>query len=196
MAELSRKVGEMAYDGLVTDITPPIAVSGDKIARLDEKATLVRGTILARNADGLLAVLGSNPGGEITEDFDADGNVQSFTLAADPLPVKINSVLDGEAEATITGYNAQTGVVTLSAKPSAGTKSVHIKYDNPAPDKPCCILCDDTEVGTSDDVPAAVYVGGCFDPQKCTVAENYTLSAADKDALRESGILFKAASTM
>lgn len=59
---------------------------------------------------------------------------------------------------------------------------------------PDAILCDDTEVGTDEDVPVDVYVAGCFDPEKVTVAEGYTLTQADKDKLRTYSIIFKAAS--
>ena len=58
---------------------------------------------------------------------------------------------------------------------------------------PDCILCDDTEVGTAEDVPVDVYVAGCFDPEKVTVAEGYTVTQADKDKLRTYSIVFKAA---
>lgn len=53
-----------------------------------------------------------------------------------------------------------------------------------------CILADDVEVGTSADVNAAVYEMGCFDPEKVTVADGYTITAADLDALRTHGIYF------
>ena len=56
-----------------------------------------------------------------------------------------------------------------------------------------CILCDDVEVGTSDDVTVPVYLTGCFNTNKCIVADRYTMTEADKDALREGGIFFKAA---
>ena len=58
---------------------------------------------------------------------------------------------------------------------------------------PDCILCDDTEVGTTEDVPVDVYVAGCFDPEKVTVASGYTVTQADKDKLRTYSIVFKAA---
>ena len=44
---------------------------------------------------------------------------------------------------------------------------------------PDCILCDDTEVGTTDDTPVDVYAAGCFNPEKVTVAEGYTITQAD-----------------
>lgn len=58
---------------------------------------------------------------------------------------------------------------------------------------PDCVLCDDTEVGTDEDVPVDVYAAGCFDPEKVTVAEGYTITQADKDKLRAYSIIFKAA---
>lgn len=59
---------------------------------------------------------------------------------------------------------------------------------------PDCILCDDTEIGADEDVTTAVYKAGCFDLEKLTVAEGYTVTEADKDKLRERGIVFKSVS--
>lgn len=56
-----------------------------------------------------------------------------------------------------------------------------------------CILCDDVAVGTTDDVIAPVYLMGCFNSNKVTVADRYTMTETDKDALRNGGIVFKAA---
>ena len=54
-----------------------------------------------------------------------------------------------------------------------------------------CILCDDVDVGTADDVTAPVYLMGYSN--KVTVADSYAMTEADKDALRNGGIVFKAA---
>lgn len=56
-----------------------------------------------------------------------------------------------------------------------------------------CILCDDTEIGTTD-TKVEVYTAGCFSLDKLTVAADYTITEADKDKLRERGIVFKSAS--
>ena len=118
MAELSRLVDTMEYDGLISGLTPKAKVTGGTIRKLGTAATLVRGTILAKSStDDKLVVLGA-------ED----------TATAD------------------------------------------------------CILADDIEVGTGEDVNATVYDMGCFDPDKLTVADGYTIKAADKDALRMRGI--------
>ena len=57
---------------------------------------------------------------------------------------------------------------------------------------PDCILCDDTVVGTAD-VNVTVYISGCFDPDKVTVADSYALTEADRDTLRTKNIYFKQA---
>lgn len=77
---------------------------------------------------------------------------------------------------------------TLLGKADSGLLSV---YDGTG--TPDCILCDDTEVGTAEDVPVDVYAAGCFDPEKVTVADSYTITQADKDKLRTYSIVFKAA---
>lgn len=123
---LNRKVGEMSYDGLITDLTPPVQVRGRTIAKLAIAATYARGTILAKSTNsGKLFILGSTP--------------------------------------------------------AAG--------DTLTPDG---ILCDDTEIGTTDDINVAVYTAGCFDPGKVTVADGYTITETDKDELRMRDIVFKA----
>ena len=190
---LYNKVGEMEYDGLITDLTPPVQVRGGTIAHGVAAAEYVRGTIMAKDSSGKLHIFGTNAPGEVTEDFNGDGTATTFTLTADVLPLKIKGVKVGTSAATVTAYNAQTGVVTVSAAPAAGTENVHVTYDNPEGDVPDCILCDDIAVGTTTDEKTSVYTAGCFDPEKCTVAEGYTLTTADKDALRMRGIVFKAA---
>lgn len=59
---------------------------------------------------------------------------------------------------------------------------------------PDCILADDVEVGTNEDVNVAVYDMGCFNPDKLTVKESYEITEADKDALRVRGIFLASAS--
>ena len=52
-----------------------------------------------------------------------------------------------------------------------------------------CVLAEDTEVGTDADTVAIAYRTGHFNANMLTVAESYTLNAADKEALRTAGIL-------
>ncbi len=62
MKELSKKLGEMTYDGLFTDLTPKAQVRGGTIRKAAEGTIeLKRGTILAKSStDNKLVVLGSS----------------------------------------------------------------------------------------------------------------------------------------
>ena len=53
---------------------------------------------------------------------------------------------------------------------------------------PDCILCDDEEIGADANVTAAVYVMGCFNIDAVNVSNEYEITQADKDVLRERGI--------
>jgi len=191
MANLNAKIGDMAYDGLVTDIKPAVIVAGGVIAHGLAEASFKRGTLLEKGADGKLYIFGTNPGGTITEEFNGDGTEKTFTLTADVLPVQVVAYV-GTTETAVT-YNAQTGAVTFGTAPAAGTKNVKISYENPAANEPDCILCDDVTVADDADANVAVYIAGCFDPNKLTLGTGATIGTADADILREKGIVFKAA---
>lgn len=53
------------------------------------------------------------------------------------------------------------------------------------------VLAEDTEIGTAEDAIAVAYRSGCFSPAHVIVADDYTMTAADKDALRTRDIVFK-----
>ena len=64
MTNLSKKLGEMNFDGLFTDVVPAVQVRGGTIRKQTTSAvTLKRGTILAKSygtaGDGKLVILGS-----------------------------------------------------------------------------------------------------------------------------------------
>jgi len=124
--DLHEKVGSVEFDQLFASIDPPARVRGGTIRKLGAKATLKRGTILARSSgsagDDKLVILGTTA-------------ASNETLTAD------------------------------------------------------CILCDDIEVGTTNDENVVVYYTGSFNIDAVIVAANYTITAADKDALRVRGIL-------
>lgn len=131
MKNLSNKLGEMTFDGLIAGLVPEVQVGGGVIRKLSAKATLKRGTILAKSSgtagDGKLVVLGSTA-------------ATNETLTPD------------------------------------------------------CVLCDDIEVGTTEDENVAVYTAGCFATGKVTVADGYTMTAGDLDNLRMRDIILKAVS--
>jgi len=64
VTELNRKIGDMEFDGLITDLDPPVQVRGGTIAKLDTGAKYARGTILAvSEGDNKLRILGSPDAG-------------------------------------------------------------------------------------------------------------------------------------
>lgn len=56
-----------------------------------------------------------------------------------------------------------------------------------------CILAEDVEVGTREDAVALAYRTGHFASNKLIVASGKTFGAADKEALRDVGILISKA---
>lgn len=133
--ELSKKLGEVEVDGLVTAIDPHIVIGAGVIRKASSGTLkLTRGTVLAKSTG-----------------------------------------TDGDNKLVVLGTDARGDTETLTAN---------------------CILCDDVEVGTAAEATVAVYLAGCFNPDKLTMASSYTMKEADKDALRDAGIVFKAASPM
>lgn len=59
MAERYKKIGEMTYDGLVSDVAPQVVVAGGVIGKLAEEGTLKRGTLLSKK-DGKLVAFGTS----------------------------------------------------------------------------------------------------------------------------------------
>lgn len=56
------------------------------------------------------------------------------------------------------------------------------------------ILCDDitADAGAMTDTPVVIYTAGCFNSNKISVAEGYSVTDADVDTLRKYGIVLKA----
>ena len=52
-----------------------------------------------------------------------------------------------------------------------------------------CVLCDDIDVGTSNDENVLVYIAGNFNEAALIMASGASLTEADRDALRERGII-------
>lgn len=84
---------------------------------------------------------------------------------------------------------------TLLAKSSEDSKLV-ILGTTPAEDEtlePYGVLCDDTTVGTEEDEPCEIYAEGSFNSNSLIVADGYTITEKDKDALRKYNIVMSAA---
>lgn len=187
MNELVNKVGSCSQDNLISRLLPKALTTGITLAALSEAGTVKRGTLLAAGADGKYAIYGG-AGNTKTAKFSGDATVKTFTIS--DKPASITSVKVGDTEAAIDDYNAYTGVVTLHAAPASGTNNVVVTYALGSAGTPSVILADDVEVGTSDDETAVAYISGNFNPDAVIVADGYTLTEEDYDALRKYGIIF------
>ena len=187
--DLHEKLGSVTPENLIAKLDPPALKGAGTIAHGVAAAEFKRGSLMEKGSDGKLYLYGTNAAGEVTEDFNGDGTATTFTLQADPLPAAVKGAKVGTTDATVSSYNAQTGVVTLSSAPAAGTKNVHITYEKAGANAPDCILAEDVAVGTTDDENVLVYIAGCFNEDALIITEGKTISAADKDTLRMKGIL-------
>lgn len=188
--QLDNKLGTMEFDGLISGTIPQVQVGGGVIAKLGTKATLTRGTVLAKGGDGKLIVLGSDVDDTGTWSGTGNGSTTKFNLMSGGVaPAVLTEVKVGGAETDAYTYNAVTGELEFTTAP-ANAAAIAIKYSTGGGGADC-ILCDDIEVGTTADETVAVYTAGCFDPEHLIVAEDYTLTAADIDALRIRGIVLK-----
>lgn len=133
MTMLNETIGTMEYDNLIHDTYPEATVFAVTLAAVSAETMLKRGTVLARNADGKMVVLGSD-------------------------------VSDGMEESEPDNEAASTPAVAN------------------------CILANDCIAGT-DEVDVEAYRTGHFNRNKLIVAEDYTLTADDEEALRSVGIL-------
>ena len=120
-----------------------------------------------------------------------DNLIADMYPPADPFTVKIRK------EATTAMVYKRGTVLALSASGTAADGKMVILGTEPhktsgAADEVLtanCVLAEDVEVGTDADAVAIAYRTGHFNENMLTVAASYTLSAADKEALRTAGIL-------
>ena len=188
-ANLVSKVGDVSVDNLIAKLFPPAEAIGIKIAALaasSDDVLLKRGTVLGRGSDGKYSIFGGSSEAK-TAEFNGDGTATTFTLTDKPAAVL--GVKVGTSDATISSYNAYTGVVTLSSAPAAGTKNVKVSYVLDSDSVPAAILADDVTVTDDGDATAVAYRCGNFNRKALIVAQGYTLTAADEDALRHYDII-------
>ena len=189
-SELVTMVGSCGVDNLIAKLFPPAETIGIKIAALaasSDDVLLKRGTVLGRGSDGKYSIFGGSSEAK-TAEFNGDGTTTTFTLTDKPAAVL--GVKVGTSDATISSYNAYTGVVTMSSAPAAGTKNVKVSYVLESDSIPAAILADDVTVTDDGDAVAVAYRCGNFNRKALIVAEGYTLTAADEDALRKYDIIF------
>lgn len=183
MKQLSNNVGSIEQDNLIARLTPAAETFGIVIEKLVAEATIKRGTLLCKGANGKYSAY---TGSVATEEFNGDGSGKTFTLTGKPAAV--SGVVVGTEAAVIDDYNAYTGVITLHTAPAAGTKNVKVTYNTGS--VPSAILTDDVTVGTTYDETAVAYRSGNFSRQHIVLPTGYTLTASDEDELRKYDIIF------
>lgn len=185
--DLHEKVGEMAFDNLFAGNEPAALVRGGTIAKGAAKATYKRGSLMAKGADGKLYLLGSDVDATGTYSGTGDGSTKKFSVidGGDASSVLTEVKVDGTA-VTAYSYNPVTGEILFETAP-ANSKTIAIKYTTGGGNADC-VLADDVEVGTTADENVVVYVEGNFNEDALIVAEDYTITEADKDELRTKRI--------
>lgn len=115
--------------------------------------------------------------------YDKVADVTFDGLVSDLAP---QVIVGGGTIAALSSGSKELKRGTILSKDSAGKLAV--MASGAAAD---CVLCDDVTLGTSD-IDVAVYVAGCFDPDKVIVSDGYALTESDRDTLRTKNIYFKA----
>jgi hypothetical protein len=121
-----------------------------------------------------------------------DNLIAGMYPPAEPFTVKIRK------ETTETVIYKRGTVMALSSG-SAGDSKFLILGTAAATDETLtanCVIAEDAEVGTDVDSVAIAYRTGHFNENVLVVAKDYTLNAADKEALRTVGILLSDAVTI
>lgn len=100
MINLNEKIGTMEYDNLIHDVYPVATVFAVTVAAVSEETMLKRGTVLARNADGKMVVLGS----DVTKVVEDDGESQTETTPAVANCILANDCIIGTDDVDVEAY--------------------------------------------------------------------------------------------
>lgn len=111
-----------------------------------------------------------------------DGLIVANEPVADVLTVTIRKEATAAAtykRGTVLALSAGTGKLVILGSTATTNETLTAN----------CILAEDVEVGTTEDVTALAYRTGHFARNKLAVASGYTLKATDEEELRKAGIL-------
>jgi len=185
--DLHTKVGTMEFENLFAGNEPAALVGGGVIAKGVAEKTYKRGSLMAKDADGKLILIGSDVDATGTYSGTGDGSTKKFSVIDGGNPSsKLTEVkVDGTATTAYT-YNPVTGEILFTTAP-ANSKAIAIKYTVGGGNADC-VLADDVTVGTTTDENVVVYVEGNFNEAALTVATDYTITEADRDVLRTKRI--------
>ena len=131
--DLNRKIGEMNYDGLISDTNPAVRVGGGTIRALAAEAVLTRGTIMAKSSgsagDGMLVPLGITAKADetLTPNAILCDDLEVGTSESINVPVYLAGCFDPGKCAVNTGYTVteddkdklrERGIVFKAVDPS------------------------------------------------------------------------------
>lgn len=103
MTMLNETIGTMEYDNLIHDTYPEATVFAVTLAAVSAETMLKRGTVLARNADGKMVVLGS----DVVDDAEEDETGSEGTATATPAVancILANDCIAGTDEVDVEAY--------------------------------------------------------------------------------------------
>lgn len=127
MVELSRKLGDMNYDGLITDVTPRPTVRGFVIKKGEAETAYKRGTLFGfkEGSEGELAIMDNS--GTVTPAFVLTDDVTVGTSEDEPVTVYTSGCFDPRKLITKDNY-------TLSAKDvdALRVRNIYLKAAIPA----------------------------------------------------------------
>ncbi len=186
--DLHEKLGSVTPENLFAKLDPPALKDAGTIAHGAASAEYLRGSLMAKGADGKLSLIGSDVDATGTASGTGDGSTVKFPVIVGGDPTsKLTEVKVGGTATTAYSYNPVTGEIVFDEAP-ANAASIAIKYTTGGGNADC-VLAENVTVGTTNDENVLVYIAGCFNEDALIVAEGYTISAADKDELRKKGIL-------
>ena len=125
MRELSRKLGEMNYDGLFSDITPRPTVRGFVIKKGEAETVYKRGTLFGfkEGSEGELAIMDSN----VTPAFVLTDDVTVGTAEDEPVTVYTSGCFNPDKLITKDNYQ-----LTAKDVDALRVRNIYLKAAIPA----------------------------------------------------------------
>lgn len=194
MSRLDENIETTIFDNLIHGNEPEALIGHIEIAA--GQGTLLRGSVIAMTAAGGEGIL---LGSDKTTEATLTVTTLSATYEKPGLDISTLKVYaeDGETPATeTTDYTAayENGTLTITLTAGGTLKdetSIRISCDLTAEAmaKAKYILAQDAATGTSEAVVAPAYKTGYFNGNELIVAAGYTITATNKEELRELGII-------
>jgi len=188
---MNETFGASSYDGLLNAGYPPADVFS--ISLRTGQGTLARGSVLAlSDRDGAFVLLGTDPGEAV------EAAAAEYALTSDTALTSGKTYYTRSGSAGSYVYTAVTSPLVANIATYYEMTQAAVTAQDAETLRANCVLADDTQTGevTGSAVTAVAYRTGHFSRNKLGVADGYTLTAADEEALRGGGILLSDAFEM